>query len=431
MNISDFAKKPPMGWNSWDCFGVSVTEDEVKANADFMAKYLRKYGWEYIVIDLCWSSPTACKKTYKKPNISKIIDEYGRQIPCPVKFPSSVDGAGFKPIADYVHSLGLKFGIHIMRGIPWNAVEKNTPILNSKARAKDIANYDDMCLWYGSMPGINMTREGAKEYYDSLVQLYIEWGVDFIKADDMNSWDGDGLNAPYHTDEIEALASSIARSGKEIVLSLSPGAAQFCNVNHLRKCANMWRISADFWDNWAALKQQFERCTKWAPYIIPGHWPDADMLPIGRIGIRGEVGEARNTNFTEDEQYTMMTLWYIFRSPLMFGGHLPESDELSLNQITNNEALEVNQNSINNRQIYRDNDKCVWAADIPDSNNKYVALFNLSDERRDVSVELTQLGFESCEVRDLWAKKIMGKFSSELSLPVNAHGAGLYKLSGH
>jgi len=428
---ASLAKTPPMGWNSWDCFGVSVTEAEVKANADYMAKHLKPFGWEYIVVDLCWFAPDAHKDNYKKPGLKQLIDEYGRLIPDPVKFPSSAGGKGFKPLADYIHKLGLKFGIHIMRGIPVPAVENNMPILGSSAHARDIAQPQDVCYWYKNNYGINCTRDGAQAYYDSIAQLYAAWDVDFIKADDMNSWDGEGQHDPYHSDEIEALAAAIRNTGRPMVLSLSPGAARVCNANHLRRHANMWRISFDFWDNWDALKKQFDRCKLWSPYVTEGAWPDADMLPIGRIGIRGEVGEPRTTNFTPDEQGTLMTLWCIFRSPLMFGGHLPESDDLSLAQITNGEVMAVNQFSSNNRELFRRGQHIGWIADAADIADKYLALFNLTDTPSEVSSTFQEMGLNGspARIRDLWAKHDLGKFSGLFKATIPAHGAGLYRLS--
>jgi hypothetical protein len=280
------------------------------------------------------------------------------------------------------------------------------------------------------MMGINMTRDGGQDYYDSLARLYASWGVDFIKADDINSWDGDGQKDPYHTDEIEGVATAIRKAGRPMVLSLSPGAARVCNANHLRRHANMWRISFDFWDNWEALKKQFDRCRLWAPYITQGAWPDADMLPIGRIGIRGEVGAARSTNFTPDEQYTLMTLWCIARSPLMFGGHLPESDALSLSQITNAEALAVNQHSANNRQLYRRGEAIAWTADVPEARGKYLALFNLSDQPMEIEVTAGELGLGSIKfaVRDLWRQKHQGSFDRRFAPTIYPHGAGLYQV---
>jgi alpha-galactosidase len=426
------AKTPPMGWNSWDCFGVSVTEDEVKANADFISKKLKSLGWEYIVVDLGWYSPHAGKDNYKKPGLEQLIDQYGRLIPAPNKFPSSDEGRGFKPLADYIHRLGLKFGLHVMRGIPVQAVERNTPILGSRARARDIAQPEDVCFWYKAMYGINCTRDGAQAYYDSIAKLYASWGVDFIKADDMNSWDGDSqsLNrpCPYHTDEIEALVSGIRKTGRAVVLSLSPGGAQVCNANHLRSHANMWRISSDFWDNWDALSKQFDRCRLWSPYVAEGNWPDADMLPIGRIGIRGEIGEDRSTNFTPDEQCTLMTLWFIFRSPLMFGGHLPASDALALSQITNVETLAVNQSSSNNRELFHRGTQIGWIADVPNTEDKYLALFNIGDLPTDITATFQEMGLNGaeCKVRDLWAKENLGSFKEEFTIRINPHGAGLY-----
>lgn len=315
-----------MGWNSWDCFGVSVTEQDIKDNADYIAANLKEYGWEYVVVDLGWYAPDATVQNYKKYGLEQLIDDHGRLIPCPEKFPCSADGSGFKKLADYVHSLGLKFGIHIMRGMPFQAADQRCPVMGTDVTCDQIAQPADRCFWFANNIGIKMTEPAGQAYYDSIFSLYAEWGVDFVKADDINSWDGDGQIYPYHTDEIEAVRKAIDSSGRSMVLSLSPGAALVCNANHLRKHSNMWRISADFWDDWEALKRQFARCELWTPYIIEGAWPDPDMLPLGRIGIRGEVGVERKTNFLPNEQVTLMTLWSIFKAPLMFGGHLPGSD---------------------------------------------------------------------------------------------------------
>ncbi len=416
---SKLAPTPPMGWNSWDCFGLDVTEQEVKQNAEFMAKNLKEFGWEYVVVDLGWYAPGVTTKNYKQKNIPLITDEYGRLIPVEERFPSSVNGKGFKPLADYVHSLGLKFGIHIMRGMPWIAAEKKKTIKGTNITCDAVAEENDQCLWYGSMYGIDCTKEGAQEYYDSLIELYTSWNVDFIKADDMGTWDGDGLNSPLRTDELEALAASIEKFGNRIVLSVSPGAAYIGNAYHLSRHAHMWRISCDFWDNWDALKRQFPRCAAWSKRKIAGHWPDADMLPLGKIGIRGEVGEARSTNFTKDEQITLMTLWCIFRSPLMFGGDLPQADEFTMKLITNKNALEVNQNSKNNRQIYADEKTIVWTAEHESNSKKYIAIFNISEtdiKREDIEAFLNG----ALPAYDIWNNKEI-QIDDEIIIP--PHGA--------
>lgn len=413
---------PPMGWNSWDCFGVNVTEQEVKENALYVAQHLKQYGWEYIVVDLDWYAPQATIANYKTPNIELITDQYGRLTPDPVRFPSSANGAGFKPLADFVHSLGLKFGIHIMRGMPWCAAEQNLPIKGSDMKCSDIADKSDMCLWYRSMYGINCTKKGAQEYYNSIVELYNSWDVDFIKADDMGTWDGDGLNSPYRTDEVEMLTAAVNNGGRQTVLSLSPGAAYVGNAAHLSRNATMWRISYDFWDSWEALLRQFPRCEAWASRKVFGHWPDCDMLPLGRISIRGDVGEARYTNFNEPEQYTLMTLWAIFQSPLMFGGHLPESDPLSLKLITNADVIYVNQFGVNPTQVLRTEDQIVWVSEDSKSQDKFVAMFNISDNAKVVSYDM---GEDFRSVKELWS----GEVTKSIEAEIDAHGAKIFRIT--
>lgn len=407
-----------MGWNSWDCFGLDVTEAEVRANAEYMANELKEFGWEYVVVDLGWYAPGVSVANYKQRNIPFLTDEYGRLIPLPDRFPSSADGKGFAPLAEYVHSLGLKFGIHIMRGMPWVAAEEKMPIKGCDANCGDIAEETDMCLWYGSMYGIDCTKKGAQEYYDSLIELYTEWGVDFIKADDMGTWDGDGLNSPLRTDELEALAASIEKYGNKIALSVSPGAAYIGNAYHLSRHAHMWRISADFWDDWEALKRQFARCASWAKRRVEGHWPDADMLPLGKIGIRGEVGSARETNFTEIEQVTLMSLWSIFRSPLMFGGDLPQTSEFTKSLITNKAVIDLNQNSKNNKEIASKDGVVIWGAESTDDTTLYRAVFNLTDE----AITINSPAVCSCysNATELWTNEAVAEM-----LTIEPHGAKL------
>ena len=182
MDKNLFAVNPPMGWNSWDCYGASVTEEDLIRNADYMAEHLKPYGWEYVVCDIQWSEPTADSTAYHA-FAELCMDEYGRLMPSPNRFPSAADGKGFKPIADYIHSKGLKFGIHIMRGIPRQAVVKNVPIKGTDVHARDIAHTASICAWNSDMYGLNPVAVGAQAYYDSLFELYASWGVDFVKVD--------------------------------------------------------------------------------------------------------------------------------------------------------------------------------------------------------------------------------------------------------
>lgn len=365
-----WAPTPPMGWNSWDCFGPTVVEDEVKANADYMAQHLKKFGWEYIVIDIRWYVENDKADGYNQTDPRYVMDEYGRYQPAVNRFPSAADGKGFKAIADYVHSKGLKFGIHIMRGIPVEAVNKNTPILGSNVKAQDVYSPEGQCGWLRDNYTIDSQKEGAQEYYNSIFALYASWGIDFVKVDDLSG----------RFPEIEMVRKAIDNTGRPIVLSISPGGSQPENAEFLIKNANMWRTTGDFWDNWPQLKPQFATCERWAQYAGSGHYPDADMLPLGRVGIRAERGDPRWSGFTKDEQYTLMSLFAIFKSPLMFGGDLPSNDEFTLSLITNKDVLYVNQHSINGKQIFRENDLIGWTADDPKTGDKFLALFNAIDQ---------------------------------------------------
>ena len=362
-----WATTPPMGWNSWDCFGTQITESQAKEQTDFMAANLKKHGWEYIVVDIQWYEQNSKGYDYAKDAVLT-MDEFSRLIPAPKKFPSAVNGNGFKTLADYVHSKGLKFGIHMMRGIPRQAVKQNTPIKGTNARAADIADVKSTCGWNPDMYGVDMTKPGSQEYYNSLMELVASWGVDFIKVDD--------LSRPYHQPEVEAIRKAIAKTGRKIVFSTSPGETPLSAGPSVNQNANMWRISDDFWDNWKSMFDQFKRLHDWTPYRITGAWPDADMLPLGVLQL------GRKTNFTTDEQYTLMSLWSIARSPLMHGGDMTKTDSLTLSLLTNDEVLAVNQHSTNNRQLFRTEDGLIaWIADVPGSKDKYLALFNTRDEQ--------------------------------------------------
>lgn len=363
----DWAPTPPMGWNSWDNFATTITEQQAKAQADYMAAHLKAFGWKYIVVDIQWYEPNAKSHTYRENAVLE-MDGFGRLLPAPNRFPSSANGAGFKPLADYVHGLGLKFGVHLMRGIPRQAVKANLPVLGTSVRAQDIADVTSVCPWNHDMYGVDTTRPGAQAYYDSVFAQLAAWGVDYVKVDD--------ISRPYHDHEreIEAIRAAIDRCGRPMVLSLSPGETALSAASHVQRHANLWRISDDFWDRWLALREQFARLAAWNPHRRPGAWPDADMLPFGTL-VLGE----RTTRFTPDEQRTVMTLWSIARSPLMHGGDLTRTDAFTLSLLTNPEVIAVDQASANNRPLFDRDGLVAWTADVPGSTDKYLAVFNARD----------------------------------------------------
>jgi alpha-galactosidase len=421
---SSVAPTPPMGWNSWDSYGTTVREEQVKANADWMAEHLSKYGWKYIVVDIQWYEPNAQGHDYK-PGAPLMMDEYGRLIPAVNRFPTSANGGGFRPLADYIHSKGLKFGIHIMRGIPRQAVEKNLPIKGTGYHAADVADKDNACRWNPDMWGVDTTKPGAQAYYDSIADLYASWGVDFIKADDMGSH-------LYQPAEIKALSQAIKKTGRPMVLSISPGPAPISEAEFFEKYAQKWRISDDFWDDWKLLRLQFDYTRDWAQYVGKSDtWPDADMLPLGKLRVTSVEGGGAPSKFTPDEQQTVMTLWSIFRSPLIFGGDLPSNDPATTALITNEEVLGVNQHSSGGHQVKDFDHIRVWVANGTASEEYYVAAFNLDDEAiaRGVRWTWTDIGiFGSVkEVRDLWTHKSVDP-SRGLNLDLRRHASVLYRV---
>jgi hypothetical protein len=388
-----------MGWNSWNSFATTINEAQARETARIMAEKLLPAGYNIFTIDIQWYEPGASSYTYAA-NPEPAMDGHGRLIPAVNRFPSSAEGRGFAPLAADVHAMGLKFGIHLMRGIPRLAVKRNLPILGTPYRAADIADTSSICTWNPDMYGVDMRKPGAQAYYDSVFALYASWGVDFVKMDDMSR--------PYdaHAPEIEAAHRAIQRTKRPMSLSLSPGETPVSRAEHVRRFAQMWRISDDFWDEWHMLDAQFTRLENWNPWRQPGAWPDPDMLPLGRLAL----GE-RNTRFTPDEQRTLMTL-------------------PTLALLTNPEVLAVDQASSDNRPHFVEDFVRIWSAKPADGKGRYVALFNPTDKAREVAVSLRDLGLDGVrQVRDLWARKPLDAASGRFAQQLPPHGAGLYRLS--
>lgn len=416
------ASTPPMGWNSYDSYNWNVTEAQVKANADYMRDNLRQHGWQYIVVDWAWYYPgSGTGSPNQDANFQPRLrmDANGRLLPDTTRFPSAAGSNGFKPLADYIHAQGLKFGIHLMRGIPRQAVADNVPILGTTYRANQINN-NTTASWLNLNWGLNMSHPGAQAYLDSLFQLLASWGIDYVKVDD--------IAAPtYRQSEVEGYRLAIQRSGRPIVLSLSPGPTPLASGSHVQSNAHMWRIVNDLWDNWTDLDALFDKLRDWTPYRSAGAWPDPDMIPIGRLSKQGPVGSPRYSNLTADEQRTLMTLWVINRAPLMWGGNLTENRAAELALMTNAAVLAVDQNSANNRQLVGGT-RQVWAADVPGTNHRYIAMFNRDAAAGNVSVNLANLGIGSATVTDLWSGANLGTVSGTFTRSLPGHGAGLYRL---
>lgn len=426
MNKNDFAPVPPMGWNSYDYYDTTVNEEQVKANADYMAAYLKEFGWKYVVVDIQWYAYGAGtkRKQYQYIPFGKVeMDEYSRLLPCVERFPSAKEGKGFKPLADYVHSLGLKFGIHIMRGIPRQAAHNHGKILGTTVTADEIADPYSICNWNPDMYGVKPDCEGSQEYYNSLFELYASWGVDFVKCDDICRMD-----MPSAKKEIEMLHKAILHCNRPIVLSLSPGPALIQEAEHYKKYANMWRITDDFWDSWPLLLNMFERCETWQNHVSKGCYPDCDMLPLGIIG-KG-FGDERHTNFTREEQVTMMTLWCMFRSPLMVGAELTKLDEWTLSLLTNKKVLRLLSLTDGAKQVKRNNEEAIWINKDTASKEYYLAVFNLRDCEGIVTVKDTDVQDFSLQgqLEELWTGDTFVNNKQELECKTGAHGCKLFKI---
>ncbi len=420
------ARRPPMGWNSWDAYGKTITAAQFRANVRWMARHLRRYGWRYAVIDAGWSIPHPLAGGARAGVLT--IDRHGRYIPAPNRFPSAAGGRGFGPLAHYVHSLGLKFGIHIMRGIPREAVRANLPIAGSPFRARQAAVLNAPCTWDPHNDGVADNAAG-QAYYDSILRLYARWHVDFIKVDCISS-------RPYAGADIHMLAKAVRAAGRSMVVSLSPGPTPLDKLAQLRRDATMWRISNDVWDVWRStsaypqgVANQFARLARWAPLARPGHWPDADMLAIGYLGPHPGYGQARWSRLTHAEQRTYMTLWCIARSPLIIGANLTRMNRWTLSLLDNRAVIAVDQEATDDHQVLARHRFVVWMSRPQRGGGWYLAAFNLADRTRTLRLPWRALSLpgRSYLRRDLWRRRTLG-VATALRVRLAPHGSVLYRV---
>lgn len=435
MDKNKFAVTPPMGWNSYDYYDTTVTEEEVKANARYMAENMKESGWEYVVIDIEWYSNDAGTRRQEYQYIpfgDDEMDAYGRFQPSPNRFPSSAGGKGFAPLAEYIHSLGLKIGIHIMRGIPREAAHRHCPIAGTSMTADMAADPSSICGWNPDMYGVR-ANEAGQAYYDSIISMYADWGIDFIKCDDIcDSWlYRDIPFMPFSGwEETKMIYRAIEKTGRNIVLSLSPGPAHIDRAWEYRKYANMWRITDDFWDHWDAIEDMFERCELWQDHVSEGCFPDCDMLPVGKLG-KG-FGEERDTYFTREEQKTMLTLWCMFRSPLMIGAELTKLDDWTKQLLTNQDILGLEGEHCKGEQVFRDKEWVVWKSVNEATKEVTVALFNLKDEEREISITAEELSVDTdlpnAVLYELWDKEEYRVQDDCIKATVPPHGVKVYRI---
>jgi alpha-galactosidase len=421
------APTPPMGWNSYDSYGASVTESDMLSQARAQLALLQPFGWRYVVVDFRWFDS------------EDAIDANGRYLPSISRFPSATGSLGFKPLADQIHAMGLNFGIHIMRGIPRKSVTAKSPIAGSTYTAVDAANTGDTCPWDAHMYGVNGATAAGQAWYDSIFAQYAGWGIDFIKVDDMINNTVQPL--VYHQAEVDAIRTAIDKTGRTIVLSLSPGPMQPADAIDLAANATMWRMVNDFWDQngLSTLADVFTAGGSWQAVagITVGHWPDADMLPLGYMEPRCPVSGNHRSALTHNQQVSVMSFWALLPSPLIFGGNTVDLTADSTTGpwttalLTNEEVLAINQDSLGQRgtRIALSGSQEVWAKDLS-GGRKAVGLFNHATADQVVSVSWSQLNFSGTPaVRDVWQRAASPASGAGLSATVPYGGALLVVLS--
>jgi alpha-galactosidase len=449
-----------MGWNSYDAYGFTISEQQFRANVKIEAESLKPFGWNYAVIDEGWFLQNP--EDRPKPALWRYeIDANGRYIPVPARYPSSgtespavatpataspsvaaagsapsyiqnatIDDSSFKPLGDWVHSQGLKFGIHIVRGIPRASVERNLPIAGSSLHAQDAADTSDACSWDHTNWGVKDNAAG-QAWYDSLLTQFAGWGVDLLKVDCIAA-------NPYKIDEIRMIRKAIDKTGRPIVLSLSPGPTDLDNAAEVSGLAQMWRISNDIWDYWAnpnkgvyprSLSSQFAPAAAWAQYAKPGNWPDADMLPIGQLGPVAGDGKARASRLTPDEQQTMMTLWAMARSPLILGANLTQLDEPTRKLITNEDFIRIDQTSTRSGQVMHNGGMIAWTSDLANGETA-LALFDVGESQLVIDSSFEAFGLDDAvyHIKDVWTGKTIPKTKAVQGLTLEPHSCILWLL---
>jgi len=412
------APTPPMGWNSFQSYGVYLYEEAAFANLEAMAAKLKAHGYTYFVIDGGWYGEyrlmLGTRYAAEKHASDVRLDANGRVQPSQCNFPN-----GFKRLIDRCHELGLKFGLHMMRGIPRKAVDLNLPILGTPYRAADIAdtNPANLCKWCQYNYGIDMKKPGAQEYYDSLFAMFAAWGVDFVKYDDI---------VPF-PNEVRAVALAKERCGRQMLLSLSPG--DQVDPEHLAvfQQANMLRVTHDIWDDQRGIDSCFTAWRKWQGKERPGFWIDMDMIAFGELQIMNPAftekpggasandvrlagqGRHRWAELTKPQMLTFITLRALSASPLMMGGNLPNLDEFSLQLLTNRDMLACNQNGVMGTLMRDQASVEIWRTGQRGSTTLgWAGVFNRTDKEAKIELSPQMLGLPASsriQIRDVWNEK--------------------------
>ena len=452
------ATSPPRGWNSYDAFTWRVTEAEFLANCQYVADHLLQHGFEYCVVDYLWFmdlNATAVDGSPWTPGEavapgSLHVDAHGRPLPAPDRWPSAAGGAGFAPVAAKVKAMGLKFGVHVMRGVLSAAVAQHSPVLGTPATADQIAmaslspskDGPGRCPWYPGAISVDVTKAAGRAFYDSQYALFKSWGVRFVK--------NDCVFGNYVPLEIKAQSASIAKAtsqagggGDSIVYSLSPGVSDAAKAKEIGPFVNMYRLTGDVWDSFSegAALQDIEFVTSTG---LSGHsglgapgsrsFPDMDMLPFGYICSQNAAQCPDHiSRMPRRTQQTVLAVWAMAGSPIFFDGDCRKMDPQTLALLTMDEVLAVNSAATNRTQLFARLDGGIRtggafsAQSTTDPATRYVLLLHPPGDDYppplpEMTVEWGHFGLpagSTCAVRDLFSGSSLGEFRGNFTTAIN------------
>ena len=417
------SRAPVLGWSSWSFLRKDPTAAKMKAQALALHNSgLQKIGYQYVNLDDFWYQ---CRGP-QGPN----VDPYGRWLTDSSRFPAQEDTDGIKVVADYIHSLGMKFGIYVTPGISKQAVRRNTPIKGTSYTAPQIADpsVEENNYNCKGMVRIDYNKSGAQEYTNSWVNMLAEWGVDYIKIDGMTD-----SNAA----DVKAWSNAIRQSGRPMILNVTQGNLTVAIAPTLMKYADQWEFAPDVecyrcekggssypLTSWADVAKRFNYVAEWQPYAGPGAFNDYDSI---------EVGNGSNDGLTPVERQTQLSLWALGAAPLILGIDLTHLDPTDLQKCLENSAvLAVDQDSIAAKRVVKTGKQQVFAKREPNGDT-IVGLFNTGGKAEEVSVPASTVGLPENEsgysLHDLWTGETK-KTSSTISAVVPSHGVVLYCVRG-
>lgn len=400
------ALTPPMGWNSWNCWGNTVSHEKVMASAKaILESGLADYGWSYINIDDGWQGLRGGKENAIQPN---------------VKFPD------MKGLVDSLHTMGFKVGIYSGPWVATYAAHIGTQCDNADGTyewvKKGLVNENYRMV----DPSGELTREklwysGKYSFAAQDARQWAEWGFDYLKYD----WN------PHDWYSMKEMHDELEKCGRDIVYSLS-NSALLPLAGEYVKYANCWRTTGDIRDNWKSISGiGFGRNSSWAPYSGPGHWPDGDMMVIGNVGWGRKY---HYTNLTPDEQYTHVTLWAMQASPLLIGCDMAVADKFTKSLLCNNEVIDINQDPLGYAatMIYGNSSYATYFKPLEDG-SLAIAMFNLSETTQKIGFKPRAIGIigDKIIVRDVWRQKDVAEMTNDrdrFDADVPPHGVVLVRV---